>query len=110
MSAIEPGTQVRVVIDGIVEGPISTHRFWLDSGPVMYGIEQTDPAVQVIPFDPERPTLDREAIARAMWEAARDKPNSAHWEKGHEYIKDSYRRRADATLALIQAAHPEWTP
>lgn len=104
MTAIEPGTPVRVVIEGHVLFK-TDEKFRVDTPEEHYTFYPTDPAVTVMPLDPERPTLDRETLALAV-------RNADHaWTMGsglktHETWTGHL---TDAILALIQAAHPEWT-
>lgn len=94
MSSIESGTRVRVVIEGTGYpglDPAEGVSLNTDSGWGFWALI-TDPDVQVVPLDPERPTLTREAILRTIMDAP-----------GTEY------GMSNAIFALIQAAHPEWT-
>lgn len=104
MTTIEPGTPVRVVIEGVLD--LTNGSGWTLIRHEDETLSQLSPAVTVTPLDPERPTLDRETLALAV-------RNADHaWTKGsglktHETWTGHL---TDAILALIHAAHPEWTP
>lgn len=71
-----------------------------------------DPDVTVTPLDCERPTLDLETIAERLFDTENERTGHTaccSWSKASEEVRAIYLRRADAVLALIQAAHPEWT-
>lgn len=110
MSTIEPGTPVRVVIDGTYEYPgggdpaiVETKGGWLY--PLTDADESDDPAVTVTPLDPERPTLDRDTIA---WQLHKHHWPLRCWDGEYTSTRTRYLSLADAMLTLIQAAHPEW--
>ncbi len=106
MNAIDPGTPVRVITEGEVlsvdaeAGTLVIRR--ADGGQFVIA----DPLSQVVPVDPERPTLDRDAIARVLkdtrikWAG----PSMAEFRDDPPTGKDL--AQAEAILALIEAAHP----
>lgn len=102
---IEPSTPVRVVIEGEVLSVLPEGVLDVRTSEQMqrFLVRPGDPAVTVTPLDPERPTLDRETIASAACRAI------PHAGGGSRLIfeEEGY-SIADAVLALIQAAHPEW--
>lgn len=106
---IQPGTPVRVVIEGTATS--RGHRYAAcveTSGNGMYYAAYWDSAVRIIPLDPERPALNRETIARTLNPYAWKEPLATHL--GARVRRETSLDQADAIRALIEAAHPEWTP
>lgn len=100
MTTIEPGTPVTVVMLGIMRQSSPPSVDGTD-GSLFMGLSESD-AVRIVPFDRERPTLDRKTIALAVrsadhaWTMGSSLKTHETW-TGH---------LADAILNLIEAAHP----
>lgn len=102
---IQPGTPVRVEATYLRPAIFGGHFVELTGGTLHVD------AVTVTPLDPERPTLDRESLrdaarrGRTLWHEA-VATASVSGDENPVASRDEW--VADAVLALIQAAHPEW--
>lgn len=126
MSTIEPGTPVRVVIEGEyerkrgIDGPFILITTPGDSAATL---EPDDPAVTVTPLDPERPTLSHDTLrvllathmegntylCSRVWEAWQ---YNTMTDEDFEPAGENEEFMDDLTQAIldhIQAAHAEWT-
>lgn len=126
MSELEPGTPVRVIIEGEVlsvlpEGVLDVRT----SGQMQrFLVRPGDPDITVTPLNSERPKLDHDSLRALLAEHMRGNTYlcTRVWEawqygtmtdedfepagENDEFMDDL----TQGILVLIQAAHPEWTP